>query len=147
MPDKLVSLNWKTRLQISVKGQTISAVESFTPTFNTQVTPIHSIEADNIGAIFHPQAATFTMTLKAIGPAVYQLTSLALQGEKFDIALAECGNGKDWTFSQMLFRDCVVTSANPSNVVIDGVPTATFSGIILGFRGDKDQEANPAPSA
>ena len=143
MADKPVSLNWQTRLQITANGQTISAVESFTPTFNTQVTPIHSIEADNIGAVFHPQAATFTLTLKAIGPAVAQLTSLALLGTKFDISLAESGNGKDWTFSQMLFRDCLITSANPSNVVIDGAPTATFSGIILGFRGDKDQTASP----
>ncbi|HZY84956.1 MAG TPA: hypothetical protein VFE78_09000 [Gemmataceae bacterium] len=146
MADKPVSLNWQTRLQITANGQTISAVESFTPTFNTQVTPIHSIEADNIGAVFHPQAATFTLTLKAIGPAVAQLTSLALSGTKFDISLAESGNGKDWTFSQMLFRDCLITSANPSNVVIDGAPTATFSGIILGFRGDKDQAASPPPA-
>jgi len=43
----------------------------------------------------------------------------------------------------MLIRDCLITSANPSNVVIDGAPTATFSGIILGFRGDKDQPASP----
>jgi hypothetical protein len=146
MADKPVSLNWQTRLQISVNGQTISAVESFTPTFNTQVTPIHSIEADNIGAMFHPQAATFTMTLKAIGTGVAQLTALALQGAKFDISLAESGNGKDWTFSSMLFRDCLITSANPSNVVIDGAPTATFSGIILGFRGSQDQVASPPPS-
>ena len=132
-------LNWQTRLQITANGKTISAVESFTPTFSAPVTPIHSIEADNIGAIFHPQVATFTMTLKAIGPAVAVLTSLALAGTQFDISLAESGNGTDWTFKSMLFRNCVITSANPSNVVIDGVPTATFSGIILGFTGSKDQ--------
>lgn len=145
MADKPPQLNWKTRLEISANGKSISTIESFTPTFNTQVTPIHSIEADNIGAIFHPQTATFTMTLKAIGPSVAQLTSLALQGTKFDITLAE-STGTDWTFNKMLFRDCLITSVNPSNVVIDGVPTATFSGIILGFRGDHDQEPSPPPA-
>ena len=63
-------LNWKTRLEVTVDGKVVSAIDSFTPTFTTQTTPIHSIEADNIGAIFHPQTATFTLTLKAIGPNV-----------------------------------------------------------------------------
>jgi len=132
-------LNWKTRLEVTADGKVISAIDSFTPTFNTQTTPLHSIEADNIGAIFHPQTATFTMTLKAIGPAVAELTKLSLQGTKFDISVAE-KQGNDWTFKKLLFRDCLVTSANPSNVVIDGAPTATFNGIILGFTGDHDQE-------
>jgi hypothetical protein len=140
MADKPPGLNWKTRLEINANGKPISAVESFTPTFSTQASPIHSIEADNIGAVFHPQAATFTLTLKAIGPAVAELTKLALEGTRFDISLSESGNGTDWTFNKMLFRECLITSANPSNVMIDGVPTATFSGIILGFRGDKDRE-------
>ncbi len=133
------SLNWQTRLELSVNGKVVSAIDSFTPTFATQVTPIHSIEADNIGAMFHPQTATFTMTLKAIGPNVAELTSLAIDGKKFNISVAE-KKGTDWTFKKMLFRDCLITSANPSNVVIDGAPAATFNGIILGFTADTDRE-------
>lgn len=136
MPDPL---NWKTRLELSVDGKVVSAIDSFTPTFTTQTTPIHSIEADNIGAIFHPQTATFTMSLKAIGPNVAELTKLAIAGTKFNISVAE-KKGTDWTFSKMLFRDCLITSANPSNVVIDGAPAATFNGIILGFTADTDLE-------
>jgi hypothetical protein len=131
--------NWKTRLEVSVAGATLCPIDSFTPTFTTQVTPIHSIEADNVGAMFHPQTATFTMTLKAIGPNVAELTRMALTGEKFSITVAE-SNGTDWSFKKMLFRDCLITTANPSNVVIDGAPTATFSGIILGFTGKDDRE-------
>jgi hypothetical protein len=41
----------------------------------------------------------------------------------------------------LLFRDCVITSANPSNAVMDGVPVATFSGIVLGFVAATDIEA------
>ena len=54
MPD------WNSRLEVSVNGAALVAVESVTPTYTTPVTPIHSIEADNIGALFHPQTATFT---------------------------------------------------------------------------------------
>src|SRR5713226_9713200 len=125
-------LNWKTRLEVTANGKVVGAIDSFTPTFTTQATPIHSIEADNIGAIVHPQTATFTMTLKAIGPNVAELTKFAIEGTKFNISVAE-KKGSDWTFKKMLFRDCLITSANPSNVVIDGAPTATFNGIILGF--------------
>lgn len=132
-------LNWKTRLEISVDGKVVSPIDSFTPTFTTPTTVIHSIEADNIGAVFQPQTATFTMSLKAIGPSVAELTKMALEGKKFNISVAE-HRGTDWTFSKLLFRDCVITSANPSNVVIDGAPMATFNGVILGFTGDKDQE-------
>lgn len=132
-------LNWQTRLEVSFGGKAIGAIDSFTPTFTTQTTPIHSIEADNIGAIFHPQTATFTMTLKAIGTAVAELTKLAIDGKKFNISVAE-KKGTDWTFKKMLFRDCLISSASPSNVVIDGAPSATFSGIILGFTADTDIE-------
>ena len=80
-------LNWKTRLEVTADGKVVSAIDSFTPTFNTQTTPIHSIEADNIGAIFHPQTATFTMTLKAIGPAVAELTKFSIDGALSQAAL------------------------------------------------------------
>lgn len=131
--------NWQTRLEISAGGTVLSPIDSFTPTLNTPTTVIHSIEADNVGAIFQPQTATFTMTLKAIGPNVAELTQMALAGEKFNIQVAE-KTGTDWTFKKMLFRECLITSANPSNVVIDGVPMATFNGIILGFNADSDRE-------
>ncbi len=132
-------LNWETRLEVTVDGKVLSPIKSFSPTFTTQATVIHSIEADNVGAVINPQTATFTMTLDAIGPNVAELTKLALSGKKFNISVAE-KKGTDWTFKKMLFRDCLITSAAPSNVVIDGVPTATMSGLILGFRADSDIE-------
>jgi len=132
-------LDWKTRLEVTVDGKPVSPIDSFTPTFTTPKTVIHSIEGDNVGAVHQPQTATFTMTLKAIGPNVAELTQIALEGKKFNISVAE-KKGTDWTFSKMLFRDCLITSANPSNVVIDGVPTATFNGMILGFTADTDLE-------
>ncbi len=136
MPDPL---NWQTRLEISAGGKVLSPISAFTPTFTTPKTVIHSIEGDNVGAVHQPQTATFTMTLMAIGSNVAELTKLALAGNKFDIQVAE-KKGTDWTFKKLLFRDCLITSANPSNVVIDGVPQATFNGMILGFTADTDIE-------
>jgi hypothetical protein len=133
MPD------WNTRLEVTVGTTVITPIDSFTPTFTTPHTVIHSIEADNVGVLHQPQTATFQMQVKAIGPAVAELTKMALEGTKFEIQVAE-KKGSDWSFSKLLFRDCLITSANPSNVVIDGAPTATFSGVILGFRGDDDVE-------
>lgn len=134
--------DWNSRLQLQVNSKPVTPVESFTPTYTTPVTPIHSIEADNVGAIYHPQSATFTMTVKAIGNNVSDITKLALAGTKFNIVLSP-SKGTDWSFAALLFRDCIITGTNPSNTVIDGVPTATFSGIVLGFNGDKDVVAAP----
>jgi len=41
MADKPAGLSWKTRLEINANGKSISAVESFTPTFNTQIGRAH----------------------------------------------------------------------------------------------------------
>jgi hypothetical protein len=137
MPDPL---DWKTRLEVAVNGEVISPIDSFTPTLNMPSTVIHSIEMDNVGAVYQPQTATFTMAVKAIGPSVAMLTKMALDGEKFNVQVAE-KKGSDWTFKKMLFRECVVTSVNPSDIVIDGVPTATINGNILGFQADTDFES------
>jgi len=130
--------DWKSKLSVFANGQLVSPIDSFTPTFATKVDPIHSIEADNVGALFHPMTATFTMTVKAIGPSVALLTKLAIEGTKFEIHISE--EGSDWSFKSLAFRDCLITSCNPSNLVVDGVPAATFSGIILGFTGKDDQQ-------
>ena len=134
MPD------WNSRLEVTVNGTTVTPIESFTPTYTTPVTPIHSIEADNVGALYHPQTATFTMTVKAIGTNALTLAQLTIAGTKFNIQLAE-KKGTDWSFKKLLFRDCILTSANPSNTAMDGVPTATFNGIVLGFVASSDIEA------
>src|SRR5260370_29939056 len=133
MPD------WNSRLEVSVNGTTVTPIESFTPTYTTPVTPIHSIEADNVGAMYHPQTATFTMTVKAIGASVATRTGFTVKGTKVNVQVAE-KKGTDWSFKKLLFRDCIITAANPSNAVIDGVPIATFNGIVIGFTADSDIE-------
>lgn len=134
MPD------WSTRLEIAVDGTTVTPIDSFTPTINTPRTTIHSIESDNVGAVHQPKTATFSMTLKAIGPNVATLARMALHNTKFSIQVAE-KTGTDWAFNKLLFRDCLITTINPSTVTADGAPTATVNGIILGFGEDSDIEA------
>jgi hypothetical protein len=100
---------------------------------------IHSIESDNVGMLYKPKTATFQMQVKANSTSVAELTKLALDGTKFDIQVAEA-EGEDWSFKKLLFRNCVITKANPSNLTIDGVPVATFDGVILDFGEESDVE-------
>jgi len=140
--------NWSSRLEVHVAGQIVSPITSFTTAFATAITPIHSIEADNVGVIKKPQSMTFTMTVPAAGTdstfenaaALYQL---AVQGLAFEVALV-VKSGPDWSFKSLLFSECYITSANPSTVnvpagttsgVLDTMPIATFGGIIKKFVG------------
>lgn len=122
--------NWNTRLEVRLGTQLITPISQFTPTFNVPHTVVHSIEADNLGFVRQPQTFTFTMTVQAIGSIVADLTELALSGAEFDIGVAQ-HNGQDWSFTALKFTRCVMTSANPSNVVIDGAPSATFTCLCL----------------
>ena len=127
--------DWNTRLEIRLGDKVVTPISQFTPTFNAPHTVIHSIEADNVGFVRQPQTFTFTMTVQAIGTAVADLTELALQGQEFEITVAE-KQGTDWAFKALKFGRCVITSANPSNVVIDGAPTASFNCMSLRPRID-----------
>jgi hypothetical protein len=122
--------DWNTRLEVKLGDATITPISSFTPTFNVPHTVLHSIEADNVGFVRQPFTFTFTMAVPAVATAVADLTELATNGTEFAIVVAE-KKGTDWAFNSIKFSRCVVTSANPSNVVIDGVPQASFNCLAL----------------
>ena len=125
MPD------WNTRLVVKRGDAVISPIENFTPTFNTPHTVMHSLEVDNVGFIRQPFTYSFTMSVRAVGTAVADLTELAVNGQQFDLAVAEYLDGKDWAFKSIKFAGCIINSCNPSNVVIDGAPLATFTCMAL----------------
>lgn len=127
--------NWETRLEVTIGGQTVTPIDAFTPTFNTPHTVIHSVEADNVGFVRQPQTFTFTMTIRANAAIVADLTEMALNGTEFDVSVAE-KVGRDWAFSAIKLSRCVITSANPSNVVIDGVPAASFNCTALQAKAE-----------
>lgn len=122
--------NWNTRLEVKIGAQTITPITSISPTFSVPHTVLHSIESDNVGVIRQPVTITFTMAIPAIATAVADLTEMALQGTEFNIAVSE-SDGTDWTFKSIKFQRCLVTSAAPSNVVIDSVPQANFTCLAL----------------
>jgi hypothetical protein len=122
--------DWNTRLEVKLGDATITPISTFSPTFNVPHTVLHSIEADNVGFVRQPFTFTFTMNVPAVASAVADLTQLASNGTEFSIAVAE-KKGTDWAFNSIKFARCVVTSANPSNVMVDGVPQATFSCLAL----------------
>lgn len=82
-------LNWNTRLEVRLGSTVVTPISQFTPTFNVPHTVVHSVEADNVGYVRQPQTFTFTMTVQAIGSVVADLTTLAMAGTEFDIAVSE----------------------------------------------------------
>ncbi|MEV7738916.1 hypothetical protein AB0O75_43910 [Streptomyces sp. NPDC088921] len=126
MPD---GLKWDTRLTVMLDGAPVTPIDSFNPTFHVPVQPLHSLEADNVALVVQPETFTFTMAVKAIGPVVAKLTTMALAHTGFSIGVQEA-KGTDWTFKAIAFHDCYITSV-ASTIVIDGVPTTTFNCICL----------------
>lgn len=122
--------DWNTRLEVKLGDATITPISTFTPTLNVPHTVLHSIEADNVGFVRQPTTFTFTMGVPAVATAVADLTQLAANGTEFQVVVAE-KKGTDWAFNSIKFARCVVTSANPSNVVVDGVPQASFTCMAL----------------
>lgn len=130
MPD------WNTRLvvQVTTDGASppdITPIDSFAPSFATNAEALHSIERTHIGVIYSPKQITFTMTVRAIGGSVGRLTKLALDGTRFDVLLQQ-QEGNDWSFSSIVLRNCIITSAQPGAATVSGAPSATFSGFSLG---------------
>ncbi|APE25805.1 MULTISPECIES: hypothetical protein [Streptomyces] len=122
-------VKWDTRLTVMLDTTAVTPIDSFNPTFNSPVVPLHSLEADNVAHVVQPKAFSFSMAVKAIGPAVAKLTDIALTHKSFNIGLQEA-SGSDWTFQQILFNDCYITSA-ASTILVDGVPTTTFNCVCL----------------
>lgn len=127
---------WNTRLSVVVRPASgpavdVTPIDSFSPTFSLNAEPIHSLERTHVGVIYNPRAVTFSMTVKAIGPAVARLTELALKGALFNIELQESNDGADWSFQSVVLNDCVITSAQPTTATIAGAPSAVFSGFSL----------------
>jgi hypothetical protein len=118
--------DWNTRLVVSVNGTVVTPIDNFTPTFATPHTVIHSIEADNVGFVRGNHTFTFTMTVKATATTVATLAQMALDGTEFQVVVAE-QTGTDWAFNSITLSRCVITSSNPSNVTVDGVPAASFT--------------------
>ena len=128
-------LDWRTRLAVTYVDQNgkkveVTPIDSFSPTFSMNAEVHHSIEQTHIGAIFMPESITFSLTVKAIGSVAAQLTVLAMSGQRFDITLHE-NDGTDWSFKTVVLRECLITSATPSNATVSGAPSATFSGFSL----------------
>ncbi len=131
MPD------WDTRLAVSYNDGTgdheISPIDSFSPTFSLNAEVLHSVEQTHIGVVYTPQAISFSLTVRAIGDVAAKLTTLALKGTRFDVVLKE-KTGDDWSFRNVVLRECVITSATPGAATVSGAPSATFSGFSLAAK-------------
>ncbi|MCF2872555.1 hypothetical protein L0664_15875 [Octadecabacter sp. G9-8] len=130
---------WNSHLSIKYDTgdgeKTITPIESFQPTFAMNAEPMHSVEAINIGVVYLPEQLNFSITVKAVGTATAELTMLAAKGTPFNIVMEEVDEGDvEWSLTEVLLSDCIITNANPSSAAISGAPTATFSGFALGGK-------------
>ncbi|HWM58335.1 MAG TPA: hypothetical protein VNO83_10910 [Pseudonocardia sp.] len=134
MPD------WRSRLAVSWENDKgihqIVPVDSFSPTFSLGAEVLNSIEATHIGVVYTPSTITFSLSVKAIGDSAAQLTTLALNGTRFNVILQEAEGGKDWSFDKIVLTDCIITSAAPTNATISGAPASVFSGFSLSATVD-----------
>jgi hypothetical protein len=133
MPD------WNTRLAVSYQDEdgnsvAITPIDSFSPTFALNAEALHSIEATHMGVVYSPQGMTFSIGVTAIGDVAGRLTALALQGKHFDVVLQETADGHDWSFSSIVMKKCIITSASPTAATVTGAPAATFSGFSLAAK-------------
>jgi len=125
MPD------WNTKLSVKLGTAPVSPVTSFTPTFTTAQTPLHSIEADNVGSIQGATTYTFVIVLPANSAAVATLTANAITRTPFTLTVSE-DSGTDWAFKSLTFDGCQVTQAQSSTITVDGIPQSTFTCLALG---------------
>jgi hypothetical protein len=142
MPD------WNTRLAISYQenGNTVlvTPVESYAPSVSISAEILHSVEATHVGVVYTPQSFTFSLSVRAIGDAAAQLTSLAFHGTRFDIILQEQDDtGNDWSFKRIVMGECVITSIS-TTASITGAPTVVVSGFSL--RATAEPKTGPAAS-
>jgi len=133
--------DWNTRLAVTYTDQdgntvSVTPIDTFTPSFSLSAEVLHSIEATHIGVVYSPQAISFSMSVKAIGDVAAKLTSLALEGKRFDIVLQETDDGSDWSYKKLVMKECIITSATPTTATISGAPSATFSGFSLGASSE-----------
>ncbi len=138
--------DWKSRLAVSFIDDTrsevlITPIDSFTPSFSLNTEVVHSIERTHVGVVYTPQNINFSMTVKAIGDVAASLTTLALEGRRFDIVLQETDEGSDWSFKKIVLSNCIITSASPSSATPSGSPSATFSGLSLGASAEAKRGA------
>jgi hypothetical protein len=136
MPDWMNS-RLLVRAKPSVGGayEDVTPIDSFTPTFNLNTEVIHSIEQTHVGYVANPDSFTFSISVRAIGPSAAKLTRYAMEGTRFDITTGEqTGSTGEWSLDEVLLKECLITSANPSNATINGAPAATFSGVCLSTK-------------
>lgn len=130
---------WNSRLSVKYNDgsgeKMITPIDSFQPTFAMNAEALHSIEATHIGVVYMPEQISFSISVKALGPATAQLTRLALAGTPFQIVMEEVDEGDvEWSLSEVLLDQCIITNASPTNATVSGAPTATFSGFSLGGK-------------
>lgn len=141
--------DWNTRLAIvfTPLDQTtgapgtpvvITPINSFQQTVNTAATALHSLEQTHVGAVFSPADIQFTMTVTQSATVLGAMTEMALNRQRFNIAVQvsevnPVTGASDWSLQSIVLNNCIATSMQVGPIVTTpGVaPTIIISGVSL----------------
>ena len=123
-------------------GQTITltSVQSYNPQVSTNADVNDSISSERIGYLIRPSRLTIALTVLAAAPLdgtngglsdseILQVIQF-LRGT-FEMTIRHSSSVNDYGNS-WVWTDCMITDSTPSQLTIDGRPTATFNIAALG---------------
>ena len=118
------------------------SVQSYSPQVSTNADVNDSISAERVGYLIRPSRLTVALTVLAAAPqdvAVNAgrsdselLQALQFLRGTFKMVISHTGGGPNDYGNAWTWTHCMITDSTPSQLTIDGRPTATFNIAALG---------------
>jgi len=146
----MTNINWRSKIAITIDNinkdltdtglneapLTLNSVQSYNPQVTTNADVNDSITSERIGYLIRPGRITIAVTVLAAKPVTAiegdalsdseKLQILQFIRAQFNLVITHSSGDNDfgnaWTWTE-----CMVTDSNPSQLTIDGRPTATFN--------------------
>ncbi len=150
-------VHWRSKIKVTLSGFSrevipgvISAddsiilytVQSYDPQVTTNADINDSITSERVGYLIRPGRITIAVTVLAARPTLNttnsgysdsELMSLLQFGRIFfNMDIEHDGISHDDFGDAWIWENCVITDSNPSQLTIDGRPTAVFNMAALG---------------
>lgn len=160
----MTNVHWRSKIKLTLKDfsrtpsvtipQTaelvLSTVQSYDPQITTNADVNDSISSERIGYLIRPGRITITLTVLAARPQASgareinddhygfsdsELLSILQFGRVyFNVEVSHDGVSHNDFGDTWIWENCIVTDSNPSQLTIDGRPTANFTLSALGMQ-------------
>lgn len=158
-----VRVHWRSKIKVSITGFSrdvttktkgseaidlnstivLSTVQSYDPQITTNADVNDSITSERIGYLIRPGRITIALVVLAARPTDRTVNSGYSDAELlsiiqfgrifFDMNVEHDGISHDDFGDGWTWENCIITDSNPSQLTIDGRPTATFNLAALGL--------------